>query len=113
MTIGPAITAIPLLEKMQNIAGRICTVFGRVPMFYYVMHIYLLHAMALIGGWILDIPFNYFTDNDKLFGPKPGWGFSLPYVYAYWLLAVAMLYLPCRWFMRVKANNKKWWLSYV
>lgn len=113
MTIGPAITLLPLLEKMQNTAGKIFTVYGRVPMFYYIMHIYLLHTMVLVAAWFMNIPFNYFIDNDKIFAPKPGWGFSLPYVYAWWLLAVCMLYLPCRWFMRVKANNRKWWLSYL
>jgi uncharacterized membrane protein len=113
MTIGPAITALPLLEKANNSIGRFFTVYGRVPMFYYILHIYLIHAMAIAIAFVLNVPAHYFTDNDTLFSPKPGWGFSLPWVYAYWLLAIAILYLPCRWFMRLKANNKKWWLSYV
>jgi uncharacterized membrane protein len=113
MTIGPAITLMPLLEKAGNAIGRIFTVFGRVPMFYYIMHIYLLHSMAIIVAALKGIPYRYFTDNDTLFAPKPGWGFSLGAVYAYWLLAVVLLYFPCRWFMRVKTSNKKWWLSYV
>ncbi|MCD6063590.1 MAG: hypothetical protein K0R82_1501 [Flavipsychrobacter sp.] len=113
MTIGPAITALPILEKASNKIGKFFTVYGRVPMFYYILHIYLIHAMAIVVALLLNVPVGDFVDNERLFAPKPGWGFSLPWVYAYWLLAVAVLYLPCHWFMRVKANNKKWWLSYV
>jgi uncharacterized membrane protein len=113
MTIGPAIALLPILDKMRNAAGRFFTVFGRVPLFYYILHIYLIHAMALIGGMLLHVPYEYFTDTNKAFGPKPGWGFSLPVVYVAWLSAIAVLYLPCRWFMYIKLNHKKWWLSYL
>ncbi len=113
MTLGPAITLLPLLEKLQGAASRFFTVFGRVPMFYYLMHIYLLHFMALITGLIVGAPIDYFTSSEKIFGNKPGWGYDLPIVYLYWILAVLILYLPCRWFMYVKMNNKKWWLSYL
>lgn len=113
MTIGPAVIALPVLEKMSNSVGRFFTVYGRVPMFYYILHIYLIHAMAITVALIINVPIADFMSNERLFAPKPGWGFSLPWVYAYWLLAVAILYLPCRWFMHVKANHKKWWLSYV
>ncbi len=82
-------------------------------MFYYLMHIYLLHFMALITGLIVGAPIDYFTSSEKIFGTKPGWGYDLPIVYLYWILAVLILYLPCRWFMYVKMNNKKWWLSYL
>jgi uncharacterized membrane protein len=113
MTIGPAITFMPLLERMNGAVGRFFTVFGRVPMFYYILHIYLIHGMALIVGLMMDMPTHYFTDSDAIFGPKPGWGFSLPIVYMYWALAIALLYIPCRWFMYVKMNNRQWWLSYL
>lgn len=113
MTIGPAITFMPLLERMNNAVGRFFTVYGRVPMFYYVLHIYLLHTMAIIVGVFLKVPIEYFTDSDKFFGPKPNWGFSLAGVYLYWAIAVLLLYFPCRWFMFIKMNHKKWWLSYL
>ena len=113
MTIGPAITAMPLLEKLNNGFGKFFTVYGRVPMFYYVLHIYLIHSMALITGLIMGFPSHIFTDNGAIFRPDNGWGFSLPIVYLYWATTVLLLYYPCRWFMQYKANNKKWWLSYI
>lgn len=113
MTIGPAIILMPMLE---NIPGRIAnffTVFGRVPLFYYVLHLYVIHSLALIAGIISGFSAGDFMGNDKLFNPATGWGFSLGGVYAFWILAIAILYLPCLWFMRVKARNKQWWLSYL
>lgn len=113
MTIGPAILSLPLLERLSGVLARIFTVYGRVPMFYYLLHIYLIHGMAIGVAMIMDLPLYYFTDTSMMFAPKPGWGFSLPMVYVFWLTAVGILYLPCKWFMNIKLNHKKWWLSYL
>lgn len=113
MTLGPSVMLMPLLERAGANAGRFFTVFGRVPLFYYIAHIYLIHAMALIGAAVLGLPFDYFTDNDLIWVSKPGWGWGLPVVYAVWIAAVLLLYYPSRWFMRVKQQNKQWWLSYL
>jgi hypothetical protein len=114
MTIGPAIALLPLLEKMRNKVGAFFTVYGRVPMFYYILHIYLIHLLSMmIGVWVYDVPSHYFTGNGEALGTKPNWGYSLVGVYLYWMLIIALLYLPCRWFMQVKMTHKKWWLSYL
>jgi uncharacterized membrane protein len=113
MTIGPAIALMPLLENANNKVSRFFSVYGRVPMFYYILHIYLLHEMALLSGIIAGAPIEIFTKNGALFDPKNTWGFSLGIVYLYWISAVLLLYFPCRWFMKVKAKHKKWWLSYL
>jgi uncharacterized membrane protein len=113
MTLGPAILVLPLLEKLNNAISRFFLVFGRVPMFYYILHIYLIHTMAMTIALFQNIPAYYFTDTDKSFGPKPGWGYDLQGVYFYWALTIAILYFPCRWFMNIKMNHKKWWLSYI
>lgn len=113
MTLGPSIMLMPLLERAAANVGRFFTVFGRVPLFYYIAHIYLIHAMALMGAAMLGLPLDYFTDNDLIWVSKPGWGWGLPVVYAVWIAAVLLLYYPSRWFMRVKQQNKQWWLSYL
>lgn len=88
--------------------------YGRVPLFYYVPHIYLLHGAALVstmamhGDWRFWVGPGLFID-----GTPPGYGFSLPTVYAIWIAAVLTLYLPCRWFASVKARRRDWWLSYL
>jgi hypothetical protein len=74
-------------------------VFGRVPLFYYLMHLYLLKLMAGIGYLIVK-PVNGFTA-------------SLPVVYLLWITAVFILYFPSRWFMQYKRTHKQWWLGYL
>jgi len=112
MTIGPAIIIMPLLEKLNNGLGRFFMVYGRVPLFYYILHIFLIHGMALITGLIMGFPVSRFTGG-FFSDPASTWGFSLGTVYLFWMAAIAILYLPCRWFMRIKMKHKKWWLSYI
>jgi len=111
MTLGPAIAALPALERLTGPAVRVLTVYGRVPLFYYVLHIYLIHALA-IGAVYLAHP-----DVGALFTvafafPKD-YGFGLPLVYVVWLVVVSSLYLPCRWFAGVKQRRHDPWLSYL
>jgi uncharacterized membrane protein len=105
MTLGPAITLLPVLEKMKGMAADIFSVYGRVPLFYYVIHIYLIHSMAVVCS--------YFFRNNAAITVFLHPGYSLPMVYFFWALAIAMLYLPCKWFMGVKQTHKQWWLSYL
>lgn len=113
MTLGPAITLLPLLEKLSGRVGKFLMVYGRVPMFYYILHIYTIHLLALFTGLALGVPTKVFTSNGSLFDPNLKWGFSLPVVYLYWIATFLILYYPCKWFMRIKATHKKWWLSYL
>jgi uncharacterized membrane protein len=87
-------------------------VYGRVPFFYYVLHFYILHILA-----VLDLMFVMHTVHvnvPTLFVPGPPQAtYSLPVVYLIWITVVALLYLPCRWFAAVKARRRDWWLSYL
>jgi len=89
-------------------------VYGRVPFFYYVLHIYLLHAIVLGVTAYEGLNWRFWTVPGAVFvGHLPGWGFGLGVVYLVWFLVVAGLYLPCVWFGRVKARRRDWWLSYL
>lgn len=105
MTLGPAITLMPFLERMSGAVGNVFKVYGRVPLFYYILHIYLIHGMAVISSLLFSggAPVKVFD--------HPGHG--LPVVYGVWVLAVVILYFPCRWFMHKKMSHRKWWLSYL
>lgn len=101
-------------QKFQPRLRGFLKVYGRVPFFYYVLHIYLLHASALVGAAFLGLNWRFWTQPGSVFfGHLSGWGMSLPGVYAVWLTVVLSLYLPCRWFSRVKARRRDWWLSYL
>ncbi|GAB2687314.1 heparan-alpha-glucosaminide N-acetyltransferase domain-containing protein [Mucilaginibacter koreensis] len=100
VTLGPALIFLALVEPIHNKLTRIMVVFGRVPLFYYLLHIYLLRIFS--GALLLY--------SQALHTP---YGVGLGMVYVLWLLAVIILYFPCRWFMRIRAKRNDWWLSYL
>lgn len=109
MTLGPALCALAALDRPLGAWARPVIVYGRVPLFYYVLHIVLLHAMAVVLAWPTDgagALARPFMMNAPL-------GLSLPAVYAGWLVAVAALYPACRWFADVKRRSTAAWVSYL
>jgi len=116
MTLGPALILLGLLDGAKATSGlsRILVVFGRVPLFYYVLHIYVLHVIAILVSLASHQPIwhgNAIGD----FAQRPvGYGHGLPFIYALWILAAGILYLPCRWFMEFRSRHRDWgWLSYL
>ncbi len=110
MTLGPALMLLAALEKARGPVAAWITTFGRVPFFYYVAHIFLLHTLALIYAWSLV------GDISGLIGTphKPvGYGLNLPGIYAVWLAVVVALYPLCRWFAGIKRRRTEWWWSYL
>jgi len=106
ITLGPGMLFLAFIEGKSNKLTDILIVFGRVPLFYYILHLYLIHFTAIVLGHIIKLP------NSVLPGPTPG-GLSLPWVYVVWFCIVTVLYFPCRWFMNYKRTHKQWWLSYL
>ncbi len=118
-TLGIVLLLYALFDKAVevNFQPRLRSfldVYGRVPFFYYVLHIYLLHIVALCAAAVLGMDWRFWTTPGSIFfGHFPGWGVPLPGVYAIWIAVVLVLYLPCRWFAGVKARRRDWWLSYL
>ena len=83
-------------------------------MFYYVLHLYVIHLLAIVVSVAYKQPILHGSVIAD-FAQKPaGYGHGLPFVYAMWLLAVTILYLPCKWFMEFRASHRDWgWLSYL
>lgn len=103
MTLGPALM---LLAAFEHARGRIAdwlTTFGRVPFFYYVAHIYLIHALAIVVAFA----------TGALVAGRPAIDFGLPGVYLAWLAVLVLLYPLCRWFSDLKARREEWWWSYL
>ena len=88
-------------------------VYGRVPFFYYVLHLYLLHSAALLLSFHEHLDWRYFIRPLTPFTYMAGWGLSLPLVYCVWLGVILALYLPCRRFGQIKARRRDWWLGYL
>jgi len=112
VTLGPALLLWGALEtRTPGRVSRVLSVFGQVPLFYYLLHLYLTHIAVLLLCLpkILGEPGWFQSTFMKIGGP----GYSLPLTYASWAITVAALYFPCRWFAGVKARNRAWWLSYL
>jgi uncharacterized membrane protein len=113
MTIGPGLILLGLFQAVRTGFGRIIVAFGRVPFLFYVAHVMLLHAMAVIVaqltvgdiGWL----FRHMPELNK----PEAYGLTLPSVYSLWLVALVLLYPMCRWFGALKQRRKDWWLSYL
>ena len=116
MTLGPSLLLLGLLDRTtaQRGLSRILLVFGRVPLFYYVLHLYLLGALARVLAVAFHQPVWRATVIADFAQRPPGYGHSLPFIYAMWILVVVILYLPCRWFMDFRGRHRDWgWLSYL
>jgi uncharacterized membrane protein len=116
MTLGPTIALIPALERARGALARWVAVFGRVPFFYYVLHIPLIHALALVVSRIrLGAVSPWLFTNHPMGSPPPpdGYSWSLGLLYLVFAVAVVLLYFPCRWFADLKARRTDWWLRYL
>lgn len=116
ITLGPAFLFLYGIEKIQNKVTDFFLVFGRVPFFYYVIHVLFIHVLALIGLLITgkDWKLMIITKEVLWEGQLAGHGYSLWVVYVVWLVVVLALYPFCKKYMEYKIRNKtKWWLSYL
>jgi uncharacterized membrane protein len=116
MTLGPTIALIPLLDGARGRLAQWVTVFGRVPFFYYLLHIPLIHALALIVSKIrLGEVSPWLFANHPMGAPEvpEGYTWSLGLLYLVWAIAVVLLYFPSRWYAEFKAKRKDWWLKYL
>jgi len=113
MTLGPSLIFLALTEGISGKIARFFIVFGRVPLFFYLVHLYLLHTAALIATLFL---FSW-SETTKALNTipdfPPGYGFGLPVVYAAWIATVLILYPLCSRYNNFKSKHQYWWLSYV
>jgi hypothetical protein len=116
MTLGPTIALIPLLERARGALANWLTVFGRVPFFFYLLHIPLIHALALLVSLVRQGSVNpWLFANHPMGNPPPpeGYTWSLGLLYVVWAVAMVLLYLACRRFAELKARRTDAWLRYV
>jgi uncharacterized membrane protein len=116
MTLGPALLLLAFFERAPHAPGRPLLIFGRVPMFFYLIHIPLIHCLMAAAAYARYGPSIVPALFPALFQGQPlpaDYGYSLPVVYGIWLGILLVLYLPCRWFAGVKARRRDAWLSYI
>ena len=111
MTLGPAAMLCAVADRCRGVLKDALITFGRVPFAFYVVHFYLIHALAVLLGVLQGFEARQFLTLFFFF-PK-GYGVGLAGVYAIWILVIALLYPFCRWVAGVKARRRDAWLSYV
>lgn len=118
MTLGPALVVLALADRPAGPVGRFLITFGRVPLFFYVVHLYVIHTLAVgivyaqtgeSPEWLYSFPPGH-AGLDAAGNPC---GVNLPALYGLWIAVVAVLYWPCRWFAGVKRRRRDAWLSYL
>jgi len=116
ITLGPAIIFLAMAEKWQGTFSSKLITIGQVPMFYYIVHIYLIHAFAVVAALLTGFSYSdmiidvWVTMQSDL----QGYGFSLGVVYLLWIVLLIGLYPVFSWYKCYKqANRDKWWLGYL
>lgn len=116
MTLGPALLFLWAVDSTTPHWLRPALVFGKVPMFFYLLHIPLIHLLALATCYARYGHVHWMFESSRFpnfpITPPPGWGYPLPVVYLVWVLVIVMLYPLCRWFGGVRQRRGDAWLSY-
>lgn len=115
MTLGPMIALMPWAERARGFVADALDMFGRVPMFYYLLHIPAIHLAAVIvmrlrgaagyADWFSTAPYTGVPEEQR-------WRLGLLYA-VYLVVLVVVLYPACRWYARYKATHRHRWLTYV
>jgi len=117
MTFGPSLLLLRALDDTKARLLRPALTFGRVPLFYFILHFLLLHLLAVVvcllhygtAHWMFESP----DLGNYPFTPPPNWGLTLPWVYAIWIVVVLLAFPFCRWFAALKQRRRDMWLSYL
>jgi uncharacterized membrane protein len=109
MTLGPALLFLAYSENITSRFSNIIKIYGRVPMFYYICHLYLIHLGAVALFFIQG-----FKPSDFDKGVPPGYGLNLGLTYAVWITVIILLYPLCKWYDNYKSGHREnKWLSYL
>jgi uncharacterized membrane protein len=111
ITLGPSIVALAYLENWKGALGKFFVAFGRVPMFYYIIHIYLIHSLAVLAAVLQG--FTAESLLNPMWAFPEGYGFGLGVVYLVWIAVVLVLYPACRWYYELKRRRQSALFSYI
>ena len=111
ITLGPSLIFLALTEKVQNKISSVLIIYGKVPLFYYVIHFFLIHILCVTTLFIAG-----YSAKEVIvpqFPFRPQFGFDLWGVYLVWILVLIIMYPLCRWYSHYKDTHRQWWLSYL
>lgn len=114
MTIGPALVMLALIENTNSRLTRFFSVYGAVPMFYFVLHLLLIRIICVALFFAEGYPVTMAFSTTAPLGFRPAaFGYQLWIVYLIWLMVVLAMYPLCKKYGRFKETKQYWWLSYL
>lgn len=117
MTLGPALLLLRAVDGGIPRVLRPAVIYGKVPMFYYLVHVLLIHLVATAAALVRYGSIHAAVTSPSLANypmtQPPGWAAPLPVVWLAWICVVIALYLPCRWYAGLRATRAYPWLSYL
>jgi uncharacterized membrane protein len=113
ITLGPMLLLLPAMERLSGAIGEAIATFGRTPLFFYILHLYVALAAGAALRFAQGFDFRTLAKLGSKETALEGYGTNLFGVYFAWILIVAALYPACSWFARVKRRRSNWWLSYL
>jgi hypothetical protein len=118
MTIGPALLLLAWYDGKNFSNSNPLIIFGRVPLFYFILHFYAIHLLLVIFAYLQfgQSALHYVFSSPPALGPSAfpaGFGYPLWVTYAVWIGLVAALYPLCLWYAGVKTRSRSRWLSYL
>ncbi|MBF4492016.1 DUF1624 domain-containing protein [Flavobacterium sp. MR2016-29] len=115
ITLGIMLLLLAFADQLNNGIKKATSVYGKAPLFYFIVHFYVVHILTLIMLFMQGFNWSQFEFATGTFGrPKDlVSGVALWAIYLIWIFVVTLLYKPCQWFGNYKAHNKYWWLRYI
>lgn len=116
ITIGPTLLFLAAVEHVKSRFTEALVTFGQVPMFFYIFHLYFIHALAVIAAVLTGYDYSdmLLTSWVATSSDLKGYGFNLPIVYLVWLGIIIATYPDCKWYRNYKRLGKqRWWFSYI
>jgi uncharacterized membrane protein len=119
MTLGLALILFAFVERWSRSEGfqkwaQPIVIFGRVPLLFYILHLYAIHFAAILLAKAFHQPVGWLWRGSFWMNPIPeGYGHGLPLIYLIWFIIMVILYFPCAWFAEYRRRRIKWWLSYL
>jgi uncharacterized membrane protein len=115
VTLGIMFFILVISERSRNKLSQIVSVYGKVPLFYFLVHFFLIHLLLLAILFLQGFSWGQMNFASGNFGrPKDiTSGVPLWEVYLIWIGVVILLYKPCLWFGKYKSRHTQWWLKYI
>ena len=115
VTLGIMFLILSVAERMKNRITDMASVYGKVPMFYFIVHFYIIHFLLLILLLLQGFHWSDMNFASGKFGRPENVKSGVPLwiVYLIWIVVVAVLYKPCAWYGKFKATHNNWWLRYL